>query len=289
MENIRIPRIVRETSRAHRLKGRSVGFVPTMGSLHQGHLSLVRYAKSENDVVVVSIFVNPAQFGPNEDFAKYPRDTERDLALLEKAGVDVAFLPQADAIYPDGFLTEIRINDISDKLCGAFRPGHFSGVSTVVNKLFNIVRPDRAYFGQKDYQQAVVIRKMAEDLNMDIELVVCPTLREKDGVAMSSRNAYLDKAERAAATVLFRALTEAASAIRQGGTTPLSVTKMMHEVLAAEPLVTEVQYAGVYDIRTLDALTEFQRANLLAIALKLGTARLIDNMLIELQTEQSGK
>ncbi|HSW63372.1 MAG TPA: pantoate--beta-alanine ligase [Dissulfurispiraceae bacterium] len=282
MENIRIPRIVRETSRAHRFKGRSVGFVPTMGSLHQGHLSLVRYAKSENDVVVVSIFVNPTQFGPHEDFAEYPRDMERDLALLERAGVDVVFLPQVDAIYPSGFRTEIRVNEISDKLCGAYRPGHFSGVATVVNKLFNIVQPNRAYFGQKDFQQTIVIRRMVEDLNMDVELVVCPTLRAEGGLAMSSRNAYLGESERTSATILFRALTQAVAAIRQGGTTPMAVTKTMHEVLATEPLVTEVQYAGVYHTKTLDALTEFQKANLLAISLKLGNTRLIDNMLVEL-------
>ena len=282
MENIRIPRIVRETSRVHHSKGRSVGFVPTMGALHEGHLSLVRRAKSENDVVVVSIFVNPTQFGPNEDFSTYPRDVERDLALLEKAGADVAFLPQVEAIYPAGFLTEIRVNDIPDKLCGAFRPGHFSGVATVVNKLFNIVRPDRAYFGQKDFQQTVVIRRMVDDLNMDIDIVVCPILREEDGLAMSSRNAYLGDEERKAATVLFRALAHAADAVRRGGTTPETVGIGMRQMLASEPLVTEVQYAGVYDTQTLDALQEFRKTNLLAIALKLGGTRLIDNMLVEL-------
>ncbi len=282
MENIRIPRIVRETSRVHRSRGKSVGFVPTMGALHEGHISLVRRAKSENDIVVVSIFVNPTQFGPGEDFSKYPRNAEQDLALLEKAGADVAFLPQAEAIYPSGFLTKIEVSALSEKLCGIFRPGHFSGVATVVNKFFNIVQPSRAYFGQKDFQQTVILRRMVNDLNMEIEILVCPTVREKDGLAMSSRNAYLDEAERKAASVLFRTLTQAASAIRQGGATPESAVKRMHEMLTREQLVKEVQYAGIYDMTTLDALKEFQKTNLIALAVKLGNTRLIDNMVVEL-------
>lgn len=281
MENIRIPRIVRETSRVHRSKGRSVGFVPTMGALHEGHLSLVRRAKSENDVVVVSVFVNPTQFGPNEDFEKYPRDVERDLAMLEQAGADVAFLPQVDAIYPAGFQTVISVGALADRLCGAFRPGHFSGVATVVNKLFNIVQPTRAYFGQKDFQQTVVIRRMVEDLNMDIEIVVCPTVREDDGLALSSRNAYLNEEERLAATILFRTLTHAAGQVRQGVSSPEAVSAGMCEMLAHAPLVTEVQYAGVFDPQTLDELSEFGKTSLLAVALLLGKTRLIDNIVLE--------
>lgn len=282
MENIRIPRIVRETSRVHRSRGRSVGFVPTMGALHEGHLNLVRRAKSENDVVVVSIFVNPTQFGPHEDFDKYPRDAERDQELLQKAGADVVFLPQVDAIYPEGFQTSISVGELAGRLCGAFRPGHFSGVLTVVNKLFNIAHPTRAYFGQKDFQQTVVIRRMVEDLNMDVEIIVCPTVREEDGLAMSSRNAYLHEDERRAATILYRTLTRAAEMTRQEGSIPGEVRKIMRDMLAGEPMVAEVQYAGIYDARTLDELQEFGQTNLLAIALLLGKTRLIDNMVVEL-------
>jgi len=281
MEIIRIPRIVRETSRVHRSRGRSVGFVPTMGALHEGHLSIVRRAKSENDVVVVSVFVNPSQFGPNEDFEKYPRNVENDLALLERAGVDSAFLPPVAAMYPEGFQTGISVGALAGQLCGAFRSGHFNGVLTVVNKLFNIVQPTRAYFGQKDYQQTVVVRRMVEDLNMDVDIVVCPTLREEDGLAMSSRNAYLGEDERRAAAVVYRTLTRASEMIRQGNTTPEAVGRGMHEMLRSEPLVTEVQYAGVYDAGTLEPTTELRKAILLAIALLLGKTRLIDNMVIE--------
>jgi len=281
MEIIRIPRIVRETSRIHRSRGRSVGFVPTMGALHEGHLSLVRRAKAENDVVVGSVFVNPSQFGPNEDFEHYPRTVENDLALLEHVGVDTAFLPPVEAMYPEGFQTVISVGALAGRLCGAFRVGHFNGVLTVVNKLFNIVQPTRAYFGQKDFQQTVVIRRMVEDLNMDIEIIVCPTVREEDGLAMSSRNAYLGEDERRAAPVLYRTLTRAAEMIRGGDTTPEAVVRVMHEMLRSEPLVTEVQYAGVYDPGTLDSLVEFRRTTLLAIALLLGKTRLIDNMVVE--------
>lgn len=285
MEIIRIPRIVRETSRIHRSRGRSVGFVPTMGALHEGHLSLVRRAKSENDVVIVSVFVNPSQFGPNEDFEKYPRNVENDLALLERAGADTAFLPPVEAMYPEGFQTVISVGALAGRLCGAFRTGHFGGVLTIVNKLFNIVQPTRAYFGQKDFQQTVVIRRMVEDLNIDVDVVVCPTVREEDGLAMSSRNAYLGEDERKAATILYRTLTRASEMIRQGDTTPEAVGQVMHEMLRSEPLVAEVQYAGVYDAGTLDSIAEFRKATLLAIALLLGKTRLIDNMVLECVTK----
>lgn len=277
---IRIPRIVRETSRIHRSRGRSVGFVPTMGSLHDGHLSLVRRAKTENDVVVVSVFVNPTQFGPNEDFEKYPRNVEHDLALLEQAGADMAFFPPVDAIYPQGFQTLISVGELAGRLCGAFRPGHFSGVVTVVNKLFNIVQPNRAYFGQKDFQQTVIIRRMVEDLNLDVEVVVCPTVREDDGLARSSRNTYLTEDERRGATILYRTLTHAAALVKRGGMTPEAVSRAMDEMLKSSPLVTEVQYAGVYDTQTLEAVAEFRETNLLAIALMLGKTRLIDNVVL---------
>ncbi|HMK44462.1 MAG TPA: pantoate--beta-alanine ligase [Dissulfurispiraceae bacterium] len=281
MEIIRVPRIVRETAYAHRIKGRSVGLVPTMGALHEGHLSLVRRAKQDNDVVVASIFVNPTQFGPNEDFSAYPRDQEGDLHKLESAGTDIVFLPDVQALYPKDFLTSVSVAGLSDKLCGAFRHGHFTGVATIVNKLFNIVRPIRSYFGQKDYQQTVIIRSMVRDLNVDVDVIVCPTVRETDGLAMSSRNAYMNPEQRRASVVLFRTLTAASSVIRNNGGTTAAVNEALHVQLNSEPLLSEVQYAGVYDPETLDALTELQKDNLLAIAVKIGTTRLIDNMLVQ--------
>jgi pantoate--beta-alanine ligase len=281
METIRIPRIMQATSKRHALKGKTIGLVPTMGALHQGHISLVKRAKGDNDIVVVSIFVNPIQFGPSEDFDKYPRDMEGDMEKLRQHGVDILFMPDVRAMYHEGFSTSITINNLSDKLCGAFRPGHFSGVATVVCKLFNIVVPTRAYFGQKDFQQTVVIKKMTEDLNMDVELVICPTIRESDGLAMSSRNAYLNPDERKAATVIYKALKTSSEFMKSGNTNPAGIKKHMHDMFKAEPLISEIQYAGVYDAETLDETTEFKKHNLLAIAVKIGDTRLIDNMLVE--------
>jgi pantoate--beta-alanine ligase len=197
---------LRQYLTAQRAAGRRIGLVPTMGYLHEGHLSLVRTARQEYDVVVMSIFVNPKQFGPQEDFAAYPRDMERDLRLAQEAGVDAVFTPVVAEMYPPGFSTEVMVHVLTAPLCGASRPGHFQGVTTVVAKLFNIVAPDRAYFGQKDYQQALVIQKMVHDLLMPLEVVICPTVRDPDGLAMSSRNAYLNSAERQAALVLWRTL-----------------------------------------------------------------------------------
>ena len=204
MELIRIPRIMHDTSRGHLLHGRSIGFVPTMGALHEGHLSLIKRSKDDNDITVVSIFINPLQFGPSEDFQQYPRDTDGDVAKLRKAEADVLFMPDASQVYPSGFMTHIEIGEISEKLCGAFRPGHFRGVVTIVAKLFNIVKPARAYFGQKDFQQAAVISKMAKDLDMAVDIIVSPTIRENDGLALSSRNLYLNEEERTAAGVIYK-------------------------------------------------------------------------------------
>jgi pantoate--beta-alanine ligase len=290
MEIIRIPRIVRETSRAHLNRGRTIGLVPTMGALHEGHISLVRRARNENDIVVVSIFVNPTQFGPNEDFATYPRTVEKDIALLDQLGVDTVFVPPVEAMYPPGFQTSISIGSLANRLCGAFRPGHFQGVLTVVNKLFNIVQPTHAYFGQKDFQQAVVIRRMVDDLNMDIDIVVCPIVREHDGLAMSSRNVYLDQNERKAATILYKTLTHAAEMINRGDSSPEMVEQCMHEMLAQEPLVTHIQYAGVYDADTLEKVSAvFSKRTLIAIAVLLGKIRLIDNMVLELPINGKSK
>lgn len=279
MEIIRIPRIMREITRDLRTKSKSIGFVPTMGALHEGHLSLIRRAKDENDISIVSIFVNPKQFLAGEDFEKYPRDVESDKEKLIRLGIDYLFLPDTDSLYPNGYSTYVNVEGLSEKLCGKFRPGHFRGVATVVCKLFNLVRPTRAYFGQKDYQQSLIIKRMIEDLNFDTELIICPTMREEDGLAMSSRNSYLNEREREAATVIFKAL-KAGEAILKEDKTPQEATQKMVEILESQPLVTEIQYAGVYDPLNLDEVKEKQEKYLLAIAVKIGQTRLIDNVLI---------
>lgn len=264
------------------VKGRAVGFVPTMGALHEGHLSLLRRSRAENDVTVASIFVNPIQFGPSEDLAAYPRPIDDDIAKLRAAEVDLLFLPDASLMYPDGYASSIRLERLSGKLCGAFRPGHFDGVATVVAKLFNIVSPARAYFGQKDYQQTVVIRQLVKDLNFDLEVVVCPTIREQDGLAMSSRNVYLTKEQRVAAGILFRALSAAEEAIRSGERDGNAVRELLKRTIREEPMVSTLDYAAAYHPETLDELTVLSGETLLAVAARLGTARLIDNLLVRL-------
>lgn len=280
MEIIRIIRIMQDTSKGHLLHSRSIGFVPTMGALHEGHLSLVRRARQENDITVVSIFVNPLQFGPLEDFERYPRDIEGDTAKLREEGIDILFLPDTSLMYPEGFSTYIEVEKISEKLCGAFRPGHFRGVVTVVTKLLNIVKPTRAYFGQKDYQQAVIIKRLVKDLNMDVDIVVCPTIREHDGLAMSSRNIYLNKTQREAAIVIYRCLTEVSDLIKSGIRDGIYIRGLMNERLLKEPALSGIDYAGVYAPETLDELLEIKGDALLAVAVKIGDTRLIDNMLV---------
>jgi len=280
MEIIRTPRILSETSKVHLSRSLSIGFVPTMGALHEGHLSLVRRARSENQVVIVSIFVNPIQFGPHEDFDRYPRDIEIDTHKLESEGVDVLFMPDSNSVFRSGFSTFISVNDLSDKLCGAFRQGHFVGVSTIVGKLFNIVKPTRAYFGQKDFQQSVIITRMVDDLNMDIEVITCPIVRDSDGLAMSSRNVYLNCEERIAATLIYKTLKATSQFIATGSATPTDIKSYMHDMLRTEPLISELQYAGVYHPDTLDEISRFEEQALLAIALKIGNTRLIDNVLV---------
>ncbi len=280
MEIIRIPRIMQDTCRKHLMKGRSTGLVPTMGALHDGHLSLVKRARMENDIVAVSIFVNPIQFGPSEDLGKYPRDMDGDIAKLRGLDVDVLFLPDAAAVYPKGFSTHVEVDEFSSKLCGGFRAGHFRGVATVVAKLFNIASPTRAYFGQKDFQQTVVIKRMAKDLNFETEIVVCPTIREHDGLAMSSRNLYLDPAQRNAAASLHRALRAGADSLSEGERLASKIRETMNAVLRAEEQITEIDYASVYDPETLDEVSEIRGEVLLAIAARLGDTRLIDNMLV---------
>ncbi len=281
MEIIRIPRIVHDTSKGHLLHGRSIGFVPTMGALHDGHLSLIKRSKDENDITVVSIFINPLQFGPSEDFQQYPRDTDGDVASLRKVEADVLFMPDASSIYHEGFATYITVDKISEKLCGAFRPGHFRGVATIVAKLFNIVNPARAYFGQKDFQQAAVIRKMAKDLDMPVDIIVSPTIREHDGLAMSSRNLYLNEEERKAAGVIYGCLVQTSELVKSGIISKEKIKGFMKEKLSAEPLVREIQYASVYDPETLDEVENAGKEALLAVSVKVGGTRLIDNMLVK--------
>jgi pantoate--beta-alanine ligase len=271
---------MQETSKRHFFKGKTIGLVPTMGALHEGHQGLIKRAKSENDIVVVSIYVNPLQFGTGEDFHSYPRDIEKDLEKLRSLDVDILFVPDDKNLYPEGFATHITIEDLTKRLCGAFRPGHFSGVVTVVCKLFNIVKPTRAYFGQKDFQQTVVINRLVEDLNMDLEVVTCPTVRESDGLAMSSRNAYLSAGERAGATVLYKTLSVASQMINSGTHSPEEVKNKLAALLRAEPLVSDLQYAGIYDPKTLVELDQFKQQNLVAAAIKIGGTRLIDNVLV---------
>lgn len=257
----------------------SVGFVPTMGYLHEGHMSLVRRARTENLSVVVSIFVNPTQFGPSEDFASYPRDTERDLSMLQREKVNVIFMPAPEEIYPEGFNSWVEVNDITDRLEGKARPGHFKGVTTVVAKLFNIVEPDKAYFGQKDAQQLAVIRKMVNDLNMNIEIVSVPTAREPDGLAMSSRNVRLTSEERKAAVVLWQALSMAREQWENGQRDTSHLRNAMSALIQKEPLAS-IDYISVADPQTLTELDLINRSALVSLAVKIGKTRLIDNILL---------
>lgn len=286
MEKIRNISVMQQTSRSLIQRDRTIGFVPTMGALHEGHLSLVRRSKEENDVTVVSIFVNPVQFGPSEDFSRYPRDIEGDMEKLHMLEVDVLFLPDIKDIYPEGYSTYVTVEGLSGRLCGHFRPGHFTGVSTVVAKLLNIVRPVRVYFGQKDYQQSLIIRRLVRDLNFDAGVVVCPTVRDSDGLALSSRNEYLTEDERRAAAVINKTLIEAERGILSGASLP-EVRLMMEKSLERAPLIREVQYASIFDPETLDDVSSGdvnidKGQVLLAAAVIIGAARLIDNRLVKI-------
>jgi len=261
------------------LAGR-VGLVPTMGYLHEGHLSLIRRAKAECDHVVVSIFVNPTQFGVNEDLSKYPRDLERDLSLIKPLGVELIWTPTPEIMYPTGYQTWVEVDAVTRPLEGSMRPTHFKGVTTVVAKLFNMVQPHKAYFGQKDAQQAAVIRQMTRDLNFPVDVIVCPTVREADGLAMSSRNKYLEGTDRKAAAVLFRALSAAKDAYEGGERNAEVLRGKMKEVLESEPRVT-VQYVSCADYDTLEELAVVKGKALLSMAVLLGKTRLIDNFVLE--------
>jgi pantoate--beta-alanine ligase len=256
-----------------------VGLVPTMGYLHEGHLSLVRQAREECDQVAVSIFVNPTQFGPKEDLAKYPRDLDRDMRLIEPY-TDLLWTPTAEVMYPEGYQTWVEVEEMTRPLEGAMRPGHFRGVTTIVAKLFNGVQPDKAYFGQKDAQQAAVIRRMVRDLNFPIEVVVCPIVREPDGLAMSSRNVYLDRKQRQAATILSRSLREAKEAYDNGERDAGMLRQIIRDTLATEPLA-EVQYVSCADYEALEELETVESKALLSMAVFVGKTRLIDNFVLE--------
>ncbi|HHX86936.1 MAG TPA: pantoate--beta-alanine ligase [Firmicutes bacterium] len=280
METIRDPGKLREIIRAVKLGGVSVGFVPTMGSLHRGHLSLLEEARRHSDYVVLSIFVNPLQFGQGEDFDAYPRDLQGDLEKAGEAGCDLAFLPEAGKLYPEGFSTYVEVTGpVTETLCGLSRHGHFQGVTTVVCKLFHLVQPDRAYFGQKDAQQAVIIKKMVKDLSLDLQIVVCPTVREEDGVAMSSRNKYLQPHEREAARVLYRSLREGEAMILQGERSGPKVAEKIRQAIARQNLV-KIDYVAVVDSDSLQDLEVITGSALLAVAVFIGKARLIDNLLV---------
>jgi pantoate--beta-alanine ligase len=260
----------------------SWGLVPTMGFLHEGHLSLVKRARAENDHIAVSIFVNPTQFGPNEDLAAYPRDLDRDLSLLEPLGVDLVFNPSPDVMYPPNYQTYVTVEDVTKVLEGASRPGHFRGVATVVAKLFNIVGAERAYFGQKDAQQTIVIKRMVQDLNMPIDIIICPTQREADGLALSSRNTYLDAEHRRAAPVPYRALCAAKEAFDRGERDGDRLRAIMREIIEAEPLA-KLDYVSAADAVTLQEAAVIDEAHglLLSVAVRVGKPRLIDNFLFE--------
>ena len=272
---------LRSLIRDIRQQRKSIGFVPTMGFLHQGHLALVKRARAENEVVIVSVFVNPTQFGPNEDLDAYPRDTRRDLALLEKEHTDIAFFPTPEALYPSGYATYVQVEGpITQVLCGRSRPTHFRGVTTIVTKLFHLTQPDRAYFGQKDAQQVAVIRKMTEDLNFDLRIVVCPTVREADGLAMSSRNANLTSTQRSQAPRIAKALFEAKALIDQGErkAQPL-IDYLKKHITTIDSSV--IDYVSIANARTLQEIELLSGQVLIAVAVKFGATRLIDNIEVE--------
>ena len=271
---------IKHLIKTQKMNGKKIGFVPTMGYLHEGHLSLIKQAKKENDYVIVSVFVNPTQFAPNEDFEKYPRDIQRDYDLATDAGADVVFNPKAEEIYIVGASTFVQVEGpITKKLCGASRPTHFKGVTTVVNILFNIVTPDHAYFGQKDAQQAIIIQKMVRDLHMDIDIVVCPIVREEDGLALSSRNIYLSTEERKQALILNQSLKEAQSMLNQTKNVFELKAHIMNQIQSM-PLA-KIDYVEVLDATTLEEIDKIEKPALAAVAVKFGNTRLIDNIILD--------
>jgi pantoate--beta-alanine ligase len=280
MRTIHDPREMQRLVEEYRRAGRSVGLVPTMGALHEGHLSLIRRCRDENDVAIMSLFVNPIQFNRRDDLDRYPRDLERDSRMARETGVDIIFAPGMAQMYPEGFATYITVEGITDRWEAASRPGHFRGVATVCAKLFTICRPHRAYFGQKDYQQSLVVRRMALDLNLDLEIIVLPTVREADGLALSSRNVLLNPEERREATVLSRALMEAQTAVRAGERDGSRLASAIEARIRTAPLAV-VDYVGVCDPHTLEPLSEITGRAVAVVAASFGATRLIDNAILE--------
>jgi len=282
MKTIISPLKITEFIRQARRKGKKVGFVPTMGYLHDGHLALVKSAKRDNDVIVMSIFVNPTQFGPKEDYAKYPRDFKRDAHLAKKEGVDVIFYPTAKDMYLANHSTYVTVENLSNNLCGRSRPGHFRGVATVVAKLFNIIPADSAYFGQKDAQQAFIIKRMARDLNIPINVKIVPTVREKDGLAMSSRNVYLNKSQRREGATLFRSLSLAKRLIRQGERNSSKIIKAVRDFINRNNFA-RIDYISIVNTDTLRDIKKLKGQVLIAIAAYFGKTRLIDNVILKVR------
>jgi len=277
---MKVIKTIDEMKRVRKELAEPAGFVPTMGYLHKGHLSLVKRARNENESVIASIFVNPTQFGQGEDLESYPRDLQRDLSLLEKEKTDIVFIPEQETMYPIGYNTWVQVDEITQRLEGASRPTHFRGVTTIVAKLFNIVEPAKAYFGQKDAQQAIVIRKMVDDLNMNLEVVVAPTVRESDGLAMSSRNKYLGAEERKAATILSRSLNLAEQLYSQGERDTSLIRNKMIELIKSEPLA-QMDYISIANPDTLEELDKIETGALVSLAVKIGKPRLIDNIILQ--------
>jgi len=282
MRIVKSIREMQEISTALKRRGKIIGFVPTMGYLHEGHLSLIRLAKKKSDVVVTSIFVNPLQFGPKEDFKRYPRDLKRDTKLARKAGCDILFIPSQKQMYLDRFSAHVNVEKLADTLEGKFRTGHFKGVATVVAKLFNIVQPDLAFFGQKDAQQVVIIQKMAQDLNFNLKIIVAPTVRDDSGLALSSRNSYLAEDERKTASVLFQSLQKALSVIEQGETNSFKVIHEMEKMILSRPK-TIIDYIAITDSQTLEPLEKLSGEVLITMAVFVGSTRLIDNLKLKVK------
>jgi pantoate--beta-alanine ligase len=284
MEVAKTIKSVRAAIKAARKSGRTIGLVPTMGALHRGHISLIERSSKHGDFVVVSIFVNPTQFGPKEDLAKYPRPLREDLRICEDHGVDVVFVPDAEEMYREEELTWVNVDKISESLCGRFRPGHFRGVATVCAKLFNIVQPDIAYFGQKDAQQLAVIRRMVADLNFPLKIVGCPTVREADGLALSSRNRYLSPQQRKDTTCIYRSLKTAHEMIKVGQTNPKTIASKVRKIITAAKSLSSIDYISIVDAETFQDVSRVTGKVLIAIAARFGSTRLIDNLTVDCRT-----
>jgi len=281
MQIVRTIKDMQALSRKLRAGDKTIGIVPTMGALHEGHLSLISRSKNENDITVVTIFVNPVQFGPSEDFRNYPRDIEGDLSKLSPLGPDIVFLPDDKEMYPGGFTAAVNIGSIGEVLCGASRPGHFNGVATVVVKLFNIVMPDNGYFGQKDFQQTVIIKKIVTDLDYNVNIIVCPTVREHDGLAMSSRNTYLDHEERKAAPIIYKGLKLGEELILSNSEADVSdIKEQIRKYIISEPLAN-IDYIEVVSVTLLEKVVKINLPVAICVAVKIGKTRLIDNIIVD--------